>query len=72
MYCNAVTNKDNGVISASRSIDLKGSADALGDSDEEYEIKGNQWIWFPVRPELSVRCRLQSPAVRQSFVGRDE
>lgn len=51
---------------------LKEQNDQLGDRDKEYRIKGNQWIWFLTRPELSDKCRLQSPNVWQSFIGRDE
>ncbi len=49
---------------------LKESQDALGDKDKEYGILGNQWIWFLVQPEKLNSCRLQSPKVWQSFVGK--
>jgi len=51
---------------------LKESGDALGDKNKEYKTKGNQWIWFLVRPELLNSCRLQPPSVWQSFVERDK
>lgn len=34
-----------------------------------YRIQGNQWMWFLVRPELSSKVHMQSPAVYQSFTG---
>jgi len=49
---------------------LQGPNDALGDRDRDYDTSGTQWIWFLVRQSLAGRCRLQAPAVWQSFVGR--
>jgi hypothetical protein len=40
----------------------------LGSHDKEYQIKGNQWIWFLVKPGLKDRCRLQPVTTWQSFV----
>lgn len=48
---------------------LQREGDALGDRDNEYEIKGSQWIWFLVKPVLADRCRLQSPETWQTFTG---
>lgn len=48
---------------------LQHEGDALGQRDPEYQLKGNQWIWFLVRAELVDRCRLQPPAVWQAFTG---
>ncbi|MGH1432554.1 MAG: hypothetical protein ACRBB4_15735 [Neptuniibacter sp.] len=41
----------------------------LGQRDQEYDIRGNQWIWFLVKPHLIDRCRIQAPSVWKSFVG---
>jgi hypothetical protein len=48
---------------------LKGPNDALGDRDGDYDIRGTQWMWFLIRPQLAADCRLQAPAVWQDFVG---
>ena len=39
---------------------LRQPGEALGDRDKEYQIKGTQWIWYPVRAGLAENCRLQS------------
>lgn len=44
----------------------------LGIHDKEYQIKGTQWIWFLVKPELKDKCKLQSVTVWQSFIGTTE
>ncbi|MFQ5738395.1 MAG: endonuclease/exonuclease/phosphatase family protein [Acidobacteriota bacterium] len=48
---------------------LKGPADALGDRDRDYQIRGSQWIWFLVKPALAGGSRLQDPTVWQAFTG---
>ena len=37
--------------------------------NDDYQIKGTQWIWFLVRGSLANKCRLQAPSIWQSFVG---
>ena len=46
---------------------LRGSGDSLGDRDDDYRIKGNQWMWFLVRDHLLGDCRVQDPTVWRSF-----
>lgn len=46
---------------------LLGNGD--GSRDKEYDTKGNQWIWFFVKPAQKERCRLQAPAVWQEKTG---
>jgi hypothetical protein len=41
----------------------------LGQNDASYQTKGTQWIWFVVKPHLLDKCRVQPPAVWQSFLG---
>lgn len=48
---------------------LSGAGEAIGTRDGQYETKGTQWVWFLVRRLLAGRCRLQPPAVWQSFTG---
>jgi len=48
---------------------LRQAEEPLGHRDKEYQLKGNQWIWFLVRAELANRCRLQSPTIWQAFTG---
>ncbi|PWB77802.1 MAG: endonuclease [Anaerolineales bacterium] len=48
---------------------LRQPGEPLGARDSEYQMKGNQWVWFLVKPGLKNRCKLQSPTVWQSFVG---
>ncbi|WNC69951.1 hypothetical protein RI845_07390 [Thalassotalea nanhaiensis] len=38
-------------------------------NNDDYQIKGTQWIWFLVRDSLFNNCRLQAPSIWQSFVG---
>jgi len=47
---------------------LRQPNDPLGARDSEYQIKGNQWIWFLVKPGLRAKCKLQLPTVWQSFI----
>ena len=51
---------------------LRQQNEALGVRDIEYQIKGTQWIWFLVKPELKDKCKLQPAKVWQSFVGDKE
>ncbi len=51
---------------------LRQEREALGQRDKEYKTKGNQWIWFLVKPELLKNCRLQPPSVWQSFTGKEQ
>src|SRR5512146_2810028 len=44
----------------------------LGIRDRDYQIRGNQWIWFLVKPELQERCRLQPVTTWQAFIGTRE
>lgn len=44
--------------------------EAENGADTLYRMRGNQWIWFLVRPSLLTRCRLQSPSVWQAFTGQ--
>lgn len=46
---------------------LRQGGDDLGDLDDDYQLKGTQWIWFLVRDSLASNCRLQSPEVWQAF-----
>lgn len=46
--------------------------EALGLHDKDYQIKGNQWIWFLVKPELKEKCNLQPASTWQAFVGAKE
>ena len=48
---------------------LDSDGELLGENDKAYQIKGTQWIWFLVRPELVEKCRLQSPQIWQAFTG---
>lgn len=49
---------------------LKQENEDLGTRDDEYDITGEQWIWFLVKPELLKNCHLQSPTVWQAFTGK--
>jgi len=46
---------------------LREPGEALGTRDQEYLIKGSQWIWFLVRAGMETNCRVQSPQAWQSF-----
>ena len=48
---------------------MRQPGEALGDRDDDYQLKGSQWIWFVVKPHLLDRCRIQDPDVWQSFTG---
>ncbi|MEN4041714.1 MAG: endonuclease/exonuclease/phosphatase family protein [Anaerolineaceae bacterium] len=48
---------------------LRRPGEPLGLRDREYQIKGNQWIWFLVRAGLEPRGELQPPAIWQAFNG---
>lgn len=48
---------------------LDGPGANLGQRDDDYEIKGTQWIWFLVRPGLLAQARLQAPADWRAFLG---
>ncbi len=41
----------------------------IGADEDKYDIRGTQWIWFFVKAALANQCRLQPPAVWQSYVG---
>jgi len=41
---------------------LGGSYVAVKEKDEKYEIRGNQWIWFLVRPEITASASLLPPS----------
>ncbi|WP_299529063.1 hypothetical protein [Ulvibacterium sp.] len=49
---------------------LKGPNDNIGDRDDDYDIKGTQWMWFVVKPMILSKCRLQEAQVWYDFVGK--
>ena len=51
---------------------LSAQNEPLGTHDKDYQIKGTQWIWFLVKPELKDKCKLQPVTVWQSFIGTKE
>jgi hypothetical protein len=51
---------------------FKKETEALGLRDKEYKIRGTQWIWFLVKPELLHNCRIQPPSVWKAFTGKDK
>jgi hypothetical protein len=50
-------------------IMLKGPNDPIGVQDNNYQLKGSQWMWFLAKPHLANHCRLQEPNVWQAFIG---
>lgn len=66
----AVTSFANDVLAGNWvPILLQGSNDQLGARDDDYLVKGSQWIWFLVKADLAAQCRLQEPAVWREYVG---
>jgi len=39
----------------------------LGTHDKDYQMQGNQWIWFLVRKSLESSCTLQNPTTWQYY-----
>ncbi|REG87852.1 endonuclease/exonuclease/phosphatase family protein [Winogradskyella sediminis] len=52
---------------------LKGENDQIGDRDRDYgnHMRGTQWLWYIVKPEIAFRCRLQEAEVWQAFINAD-
>lgn len=52
---------------------LKEASDAVGarDRDYGYDMRGSQWLWYLVKPQLLDQCRIQDASVWNAFIGSD-
>jgi endonuclease/exonuclease/phosphatase family metal-dependent hydrolase len=53
---------------------LKGVGDQIADKDRDYghDMRGTQWMWFVVKPNVLPKCRIQEAIVWHSFVGSED